>query len=311
MKPENLLLDKNGNLKLSDFGFSTLFEHKGKRRKLATQCGSSVYMAPEIFVKPYDGDKIDIWSCGIILFVLLCGEIPWNKPLQEDKNFQYFFSNGAIFPPWNRFSPQVLDLLTRVLSIIPENRVTLAEIKQHPWFSQPNSLMLDGQSSDPQRLFAKFIQIDNSGDEDMDLALTQPEAMCTQEVPANFNCFSQPEKDAIEMSQAMITGSQKWNWQSCARLMRFFTELDEFQVIERIKNIFNEMLVPHKIHAHLSFISFATVDSRKCPVVGQVRILVVPRSGCLVVFKKHRGDPLEFKRFFAAILESVSDIIKG
>jgi serine/threonine-protein kinase Chk1 len=73
LKPENLLLDQNGNLKLSDFGFATVFLHKGQRRTLNTPCGSSVYMAPEVLNASYDGEQVDLWSAGVILYVMVTG----------------------------------------------------------------------------------------------------------------------------------------------------------------------------------------------------------------------------------------------
>lgn len=73
MKPENLLLDTAGNLYISDFGLSTLFQHQGTVRFLTTPCGSPVYVAPEVLTGSYHGPAVDVWSCGIILFAMLVG----------------------------------------------------------------------------------------------------------------------------------------------------------------------------------------------------------------------------------------------
>ena len=80
LKPENMLLDDHGNLKLSDFGLATVFRHKGKTRILTTPCGTPPYVAPEIHACHYEGPKVDLWSSGIILYVLLAGNTPWGEP---------------------------------------------------------------------------------------------------------------------------------------------------------------------------------------------------------------------------------------
>ncbi|CAL9055204.1 unnamed protein product, partial [Musa banksii] len=85
LKPENLLLDENGNLKVSDFGLSALAESKQQDGLLHTTCGTPAYVAPEVISrKGYDGAKADTWSCGIILFVLMAGHLPFhNSNLME------------------------------------------------------------------------------------------------------------------------------------------------------------------------------------------------------------------------------------
>ena len=78
LKPENLLLDKQMNLKIADFGMAGL---QASGKLLATSCGSPHYAAPEVIRgQKYDGRKADIWSCGVILYALLAGTLPFDAP---------------------------------------------------------------------------------------------------------------------------------------------------------------------------------------------------------------------------------------
>lgn len=79
LKPENLLLDRQQNIKIIDFGLSNLYS---KGQQLKTACGSPCYAAPEMIAgKCYDGLRVDVWSCGVILYAMLCGHLPFEDPV--------------------------------------------------------------------------------------------------------------------------------------------------------------------------------------------------------------------------------------
>lgn len=73
-----------GNLKIADFGLATLFLYKGQKRRLTTICGTKPYVAPEVAFGDYDGEMVDIWACGVILFVLLTGSMENNVYICSD-----------------------------------------------------------------------------------------------------------------------------------------------------------------------------------------------------------------------------------
>ncbi|KAK8338467.1 hypothetical protein V6Z12_A09G253000 [Gossypium hirsutum] len=122
MKPQNVLLDKNGNVKVSDFGLSALPEqlHDGL---LHTACGTPAYTAPEVArSKPYEGSKADAWSCGVILFVMLAGYLPF-----DDHNLIGMYKKIARreykFPKW--ISKQTRAIIWQLLDPNPDTRMTL------------------------------------------------------------------------------------------------------------------------------------------------------------------------------------------
>jgi serine/threonine-protein kinase CHEK1 len=134
LKPENVLLDADGNLKLADFGMASLFEYNGKRKKVVTLCGSPPYVAPEVLTcgshdkakaVGYDADKADIWSCGVVLFVLLAGNTPWSKPVEGRDEYgrpneysEYIQSNGRPDDElWQVLPDDVLSLLRGMLNV--------------------------------------------------------------------------------------------------------------------------------------------------------------------------------------------------
>lgn len=134
LKPENLLLDENGNLKVSDFGLSALPEQLRIDGLLHTRCGTPAYVAPEVLRKRgYDGAKADIWSCGVVLFVLLAGTLPFRAD-NVMKLYRKIFKAEFEFPPW--FSSEAMEMVSKVLVVDPEKRVSMAEIMESPWFQK-------------------------------------------------------------------------------------------------------------------------------------------------------------------------------
>lgn len=134
LKPENLLLDENWDLKVSDFGLSAVKDQIRPDGLLHTLCGTPAYVAPEILAKKgYDGAKVDVWSCGVILFVLNAGYLPFN-----DSNLMVMYRkiyNGEFrCPKWT--TPDLRRFISRLLDTNPDTRITVDEIVRDPWFSK-------------------------------------------------------------------------------------------------------------------------------------------------------------------------------
>ncbi|KAL4563312.1 hypothetical protein LXL04_027352 [Taraxacum kok-saghyz] len=134
LKPENILLDDNGDLKVSDFGLSAISEQICGDGLFYTFCGTPAYVAPEVLGrKGYDAGKVDIWSCGVILFVLMAGYLPF-----RDQNimvmYKKIYKGEFRRPRW--FTPELTRLLKRLLDTNPETRITISEIMEDKWFKK-------------------------------------------------------------------------------------------------------------------------------------------------------------------------------
>ena len=130
LKPENILLTKKRLLKIIDFGLSNYFS---KDKLLSTSCGSPSYTAPEILLgKKYDGFASDIWMVGIILFVMVCGNLPFVE--KDDKNtlFKNIVKGKVEYPKF--ISSNVKSLLQKILVVNPEKRININEIKQYQFY---------------------------------------------------------------------------------------------------------------------------------------------------------------------------------
>ncbi|KAF8680627.1 hypothetical protein HU200_045656 [Digitaria exilis] len=138
IKPENLLLDDDGQLKVADFGLGAVAADGNLL--CHTLCGTPAYVAPEILSrKAYDPAKVDIWSCGVVLFVLAAGYLPFNDASLVNM-YRKIYAGRFRCPAW--FSPALRDLLRRVLDPNPDSRIDADGIVSHPW--EMARLMRDG-----------------------------------------------------------------------------------------------------------------------------------------------------------------------
>ena len=136
LKPENLLLTRDHILKIIDFGLSNYFDNK--KDLLVTPCGSPCYASPEMVSgKKYNGFKIDIWSTGIILYAMLCGYLPFEDK-DNDLLFKKILECKLELP--HHLSLLSKDLIKKILVTNPDKRITIKEIKKHPFFLKGKTL---------------------------------------------------------------------------------------------------------------------------------------------------------------------------
>lgn len=153
LKLENLLLDRNRNVIITDFGFANRFEHKADDL-MRTSCGSPCYAAPELVISEglYVGSAVDIWSCGVILYAMLAGYLPFDDdPANPDGDninllYKYIVSTPLSFPDY--ISTEARELLSMMLVPDPTRRANLDSVMRHPWLSvHAGSPRTDGSPS--------------------------------------------------------------------------------------------------------------------------------------------------------------------
>lgn len=137
LKPENLLIDFDGSLKVVDFGLSNMYE---QGNTLKTACGSPCYAAPEMIAgNRYHGLKSDIWSCGVVLYAMLCGFLPFED--QKTSNlYKKILSAEYTLPKF--LSSDAKDIIQKIFVTDPEKRITIEELRLHRWYKlyQPETM---------------------------------------------------------------------------------------------------------------------------------------------------------------------------
>ena len=129
LKLENILFYKPNHIKLTDFGFSRYVDQSGL---VETSCGTPCYASPECLSgNSYNGFKSDIWSTGVILYAMVCGNLPWTKRNQQQL-YQQICSCQFKIPEF--LSPNAKDLILHLMVADPDSRLTTKQIVQHPWF---------------------------------------------------------------------------------------------------------------------------------------------------------------------------------
>lgn len=143
IKLENTLLDSSPRplVKICDFGYS---KHEKFQSAPGSRVGTPAYLAPEVIMttkgQTYDGKIADIWSCGVMLYVMMVGAYPFERP--EDKNdnqklqkmIQRILKVDYDFPPQVKASKECRAILSRILVAQPTKRITIPEIQRHPWY---------------------------------------------------------------------------------------------------------------------------------------------------------------------------------
>ncbi|XP_047948303.1 CBL-interacting protein kinase 2-like [Salvia hispanica] len=281
LKPENLLLDEHGNLKISDFGLSALVETRQQDGLLHTMCGTPAYVAPEVISRRgYDGAKADIWSCGVILFVLLSGHLPF-----QDSNLMEMYRKigKAEFKYPNWIPPDARRLISKILCPNPNTRISTSKIMENSWFRKG----LKSRSSKNANTKEAIL--------DMDMKKSEP---------VNLNAFEIISLSAGFDLSGLFEGGElkkeiKFTSNKTAKIIT--SKLEE--VATRLK-----LKMMKKDGGHIKF--NGSREGRKGVLSIDAEIFEVAPNFHLVEMKKANGDTLEFEKLVKKEMRpSLKDIV--
>ncbi|KAK0438423.1 kinase-like domain-containing protein [Armillaria borealis] len=312
LKPENLLLDVAGTLKISDFGLSAVYKLKdsGKIRTLTERCGSLPYVAPELASDaPYKAEPIDVWGMGVILFTLLAGNTPWDEPTMNSTEFVRYV-NGEIFddPLWCHIRGDALSLLTGLLCIDPEERLSISQIYQHPWCMRPSQLAQRGALALADKLTETLRK-------NGDLGLAAPNfAQPEEEVDADGDqmMFSAGHSSQFTQSLMLFSQTQSGN-RYTPHLTRFYASLGPSLLLTLIQESLEELGVRCKPSPDSSDgvhrLRIGGRDRRKEIFKGWVlveRFTYRGSEGSFCIMQRDEGNPISWRQLWKALIMSPS-----
>lgn len=294
LKPENLLLDSQGYLKISDFGLSAL-RVEGVRL-LRTTCGTPNYVAPEVLShKGYDGAIADIWSCGVILYVLLAGYLPFDE---IDLSTLYCKIEKAEFscPSW--FSIGAKSLINRLLDPNPDRRIRIEDIKNDDWFKK-------------NYMPARYIENEDVNLDDVFAAFEDPEEQQACEPfgndkasPLVLNAF-----DLIILSQGLnLSALFERREDNIIHQTRFLSRKPAKVLLSSLEVVAQSMAFKTHIRNYKMRVEGVSLD-RTSHISVMLEIFEVAPSIFMVDIQRTAGDTEEYLKFIKIFCGKLDDII--
>ncbi|KAK4792460.1 hypothetical protein SAY86_022895 [Trapa natans] len=293
LKLENLLLDVYGRLKISDFGLSAFSRQVREDGLLHTSCGTPNYVAPEVLNdQGYDGATADLWSCGVILFVLLAGYLPF-----DDSNLMNLYKkiSAAEFtcPPWLSFG--AVKLIAQILDPNPMTRITIPEIMEDAWFKKnykpPVFYEKEGTNlDDVQALFKDSEEHHVSEKKE-------------EQQPIAMNAF-----DLISMSKGLKLDNLFDAEHGFKRETRFTSKCPANEIVSKIEKAAKPL--GFDIHKkNFKMLLEKVKVGRKGNLNVATEIFQVAPSLHMVEVRKAKGDTLEFHMFLKNLSASLEDVV--
>ncbi|KAD4385154.1 hypothetical protein E3N88_25322 [Mikania micrantha] len=289
LKLENVLVDAEGSIKISDFGLSALPQHFRDDGLLHTTCGSPNYVAPEILSnRGYDGATSDTWSCGVILYVILTGYLPF-----DDRNlavlYQKIFKGDVQMPKW--LSSGAKNLIKRILDPNPKTRITMADIKVDEWFKQDYvPAIVDEEEED--------VAID---DEVLSLHEAPTDSEKDPESPAHINAF-----ELIGMSSSLDLSGFFEKEDVSERKVRFTSTYSPRTLLEKIEDTVSQMgFGVQKRNGKLKVLQDHKGQRKSCNLSVTAEVFEINPSLYVVELRKNSGECSVYRQLCDKVLKDL------
>nr|AJR22392.1 CBL-interacting protein kinase 8 [Triticum aestivum] len=292
LKPENLLLDSQGNLKISDFGLSA-WPAQGAAL-LRTTCGTPNYVAPEVLShKGYDGALADTWSCGVILYVLLAGYLPFDEVdlttlYGKIESAEYSFP--AVFPSGAK------SLIRRILDPSPDTRIRIKEIRKDEWFKK---------NYEP----AREVENEEVNLDDVNAAFDDPEednehTFDDEAGPLTLNAF-----DLIILSQGLNLSALFDRRQDYGKLQnRFLSRKPANVILSSMEVVAQSMGLKTHIRNYKMRVEGPNANKTSHLTI-MLQIFEVAPSIFMVELERSAGETSEYNKFVNNYCSKLDDII--
>ncbi|KAK2981708.1 hypothetical protein RJ640_005960 [Escallonia rubra] len=304
LKPENLLLDSQENLKISDFGLSAL---PGEGTSLLrTTCGTPNYVAPEVLShKGYDGALADVWSCGVILYVLMAGVLPFDEmDLTTLYSKAWLLSMCILYieraefscPSW--FPVGAKSLIQRILDPNPESRIRIEDIRNDEWFKRGY-------------VPARLLEYEDVNLDDVNAVFDDPEEERADEQyrdedagPLVLNAF-----DLIILSQGLNLSAMFDRGQDSVKHQTRFVSTKPAKVVLSSMEVVAQSM-GFKTHIRNYKMRIEGLSANKTSLFSVIlEIFQVAPTFIMVDIQKAAGDAGEYLKFFKNFCNNLEDII--
>ncbi|KAH7564650.1 hypothetical protein JRO89_XS09G0001900 [Xanthoceras sorbifolium] len=295
LKLENLLLDENENLKVADFGLSSLPDQVGNDGLLHTQCGTPAYVAPDVLSrKGYDGAMSDIWSCGVVLFVLLSGYLPFQHENMM-KMYSKIFKAEFKFPPW--ISIDAKKLISRVLVADPEKRITVSGIKKNSWFRKGFGRAIPFSSG--EKLSREIINISEKVDHERN-----GEVELVRLNPPFYNAFEFISSMSSGFDLSSLFESKQKSGST------FTSKCSASHIMEKLETIAKKLNLGVSSSAKEFKVRIERkVEGRKGKPAVTAEVYEVAPEVTVVELSKSTGDTLEYQKLCEDVRPALKDIV--